>query len=52
MWASFKEDNSSEILQESIVSSKFVSHIVRMSGEYDSSKDSQLTKLCMPVKMT
>ena len=34
----------SEKLPELIESSRFVSHKVRMSGEFDSRKESQLTK--------
>ena len=39
-----KEDNLSEKLPESIESSRFDSHRARMSGEFDSRKDSQSTK--------
>ena len=39
-----KEDNITEKLRESIELSRFVSHRARMSGEYDSKKDSQSTK--------
>ena len=35
-----KEDNISQRLPESIESSRFVSHRARMSGEFDSRKDS------------
>ena len=39
-----KEDNLSEKLPESVELSRFVSHRARMSGEFDSRKDSQSTK--------
>ena len=39
-----KEDDLSQKLPESIESSRSVSHGARMSGEFDSRKDSQLTK--------
>ena len=37
--------NFTEKLLESIQQSRFVSHRARMSGEFDSRKDSQLTSL-------
>ena len=40
-----KEDNLTEKLPESIESSRFVSYRARMSGEFDSRKDPQSTKL-------
>ena len=39
-----KEDNLSEKLPQSIESSRFVSHRERISGEFDSRKDSQSTE--------
>ena len=39
-----KKDNLSEKLPQSIESSRFVSHRARMSGEFDSRKDSQSIK--------